>query len=648
MNSLRYRSDIDGLRAVAVLGVVIYHAFPWVVPGGFTGVDIFFVISGYLISGILYKGHLEGNFSYKEFYARRIRRLFPSLIIVLLLCLGYGWLVLLPQEYQQLGKHVAAGTLFIQNMVFWKESGYWDISASLKPLLHLWSLGVEEQFYLFFPPLLVILWKRPRVLIPAMILLLVGTFIANMVMSYQAVVSDFFLTPYRAWEFLGGSLLAWWHYDRGHEEEVPAYREALSWSGLLLLALGMTLLGKNQPYPGWRALLPVAGTVMLMEGGRGAWVNRKILSHPALVWVGLISYPLYLFHWPTLSFVHIIKGEKPADVYVGGALAVAFLLTVVTYYLVEKPIRFSKSKTTLPMLLGAFVATAAIGLLVQVKIIRPHCDSHPDKIRKIENAIQDNYKNIFLGYERIRPKGSLILIHTTGGKNLKTIFFGDSHMEQHAPRIQELLKNNKNNDAGAIFVSSGGVPPIPGATSKSRKDCKEMTPLFLKVINEEKNIRNVTIAGLWPDYFTKDHGHTVDGISLNTEEGKAIALEHIGELIKELKTKGKKVTILLACPSERRLDPKNMYCRNFFGFSFIPPPKILLSEYQRSVEEINFKIRKIAEENGATVIDPVPFLSKDGFLTTESDGNLIYFDNAHIRPSYMRSKIHYIDDVIAP
>jgi peptidoglycan/LPS O-acetylase OafA/YrhL len=271
MSALKYRSDIDGLRAVAVLGVVIYHAFPHALPGGFTGVDIFFVISGYLISGILYKGHNAGNFSpmsfFLEFYARRIRRLFPALITVLLLCLAYGWLILLPDEFRQLGKHVAAGTLFIQNLVFWQESGYFDTAANLKPLLHLWSLAVEEQFYIFFPLLLILLWRKPRLLVPAMGLLLVVTFILNIVMSVQNSVSDFFLTPYRAWEFLGGSLLAWWHYDKGHEEEVPPYREALSWCGVVLLGLGMAFIHTGDPYPGWRALLPVAGTLLLMEGG---------------------------------------------------------------------------------------------------------------------------------------------------------------------------------------------------------------------------------------------------------------------------------------------------------------------------------------------------------------------------------------------
>ena len=175
-----------------------------------------------------------------------------------------------------------------------------------------------------------------------------------------------------------------------------------------------------------------------------------------------------------------------------------------------------------------------------------------------------------------------------------------------------------------------------------------MTPLFFKTLNEQKNIQNITIAALWPLYFTNDSECIIDGISLTTEEGKKKALDHIGSFIRELKNREKKVTLLLASPSDNRLDPKNMYYRTFSGFLFQNPPKIPLSGYQKTVQEINFKIRKTAEENGATVIDPVPFLSTEGFLITEYEGQLIYFDNAHIRPSYMRSQIRYLDDTVTP
>ena len=394
MTPLRYRADIDGLRAVAVLGVVIYHAFPQNLPGGFVGVDIFFVISGYLISGILYKGVREGGFSFSEFYARRIRRLFPALITVLLLCLGYGYFILLGDEYRQMGMHVAAGTLFIQNMVFWKESGYWDVASTLKPLLHLWSLAVEEQFYIIFPPLLLLFWKKKWPMVPLLWILLTASLIANLLMSYQSRETDFFITTYRAWEFLGGSLLAWWHYGKNHEEEAP-YGNILSVVGVILLTVSMILLKEREPYPGWRAILPVAGSVMLIAAGRQAWINRQILSHPAVVWIGLISYPFYLFHWPALSFVHIVKGERPADVYIVGALAIAFLLTVATYYLVERPVRFAKSKATIPLLVVAFIMTGVIGYAVWQGLVKPHTTS--EEYRLVNVALTD--RKIMDGYQ---------------------------------------------------------------------------------------------------------------------------------------------------------------------------------------------------------------------------------------------------------
>ena len=180
MIPLRYRSDIDGLRAVAVLAVVVYHAFPKRLPGGFAGVDIFFVISGYLISGLLYKGQAEGTFSFVEFYTRRIKRLFPALIATLALVMAYGWLILLPNEFLSVAKHVAGSTVFGQNVMLWTESGYFDRAANLKPLLHLWSLAVEEQVYLFLPPVLMLVLRRKGLLVPVLGLLSVISFVTGL------------------------------------------------------------------------------------------------------------------------------------------------------------------------------------------------------------------------------------------------------------------------------------------------------------------------------------------------------------------------------------------------------------------------------------------------------------------------------------
>ena len=205
----KYRPDIDGLRAIAVLSVVAFHAFPSWIRGGFIGVDVFFVISGYLISTIIFENLDKGTFSFSEFYSRRIRRIFPALLLVLIACFAFGWFALLADEYKQLGKHIAAGAGFISNFILWNESGYFDNSADAKPLLHLWSLGIEEQFYIVWPLLLWFVWKRKFNLLTITIVLAVASFILNLKGVKQDMVATFYSPQPRFWELLCGSLLAW-------------------------------------------------------------------------------------------------------------------------------------------------------------------------------------------------------------------------------------------------------------------------------------------------------------------------------------------------------------------------------------------------------------------------------------------------------
>jgi peptidoglycan/LPS O-acetylase OafA/YrhL len=642
--SLKYRPDIDGLRAVAVLGVIIYHAFPKWLPGGFIGVDIFFVISGYLISGILYKGQREGNFSFREFYARRIRRLFPSLIAVLVLCLGYGWVVLLPDEYEKLGKHVATGTLFIQNMVFWQESGYFDTAANLKPLLHLWSLAVEEQFYIFFPPLLLLIWKKKWPPAAIMGVLLIGSFIGNVVMSYQNGASDFFLTPYRAWEFLGGSLLAWWHYDRGHEEEIPKYSEVMSWVGLILLGTGLGLLNKQNPYPGWRALLPVGGTCLLIEGGRGALVNRSILSNPALVWIGLISYPLYLFHWPALSFVHIVKGQAPPEWMITVALGVALLLTLVTYYGIEMKIRRNRSKWVVPMLGAAFLVTGLSGLLVWHAWIGPKV---PATMVKIVAAIRDSHPREGLRSVMGKKGHELFIV---GGDGAQTLFVGDSNMEQYAPRIVGLLKHKGAGERGAIFAIAPGVPPIAEITTPSNPSCSAFIPWVKTILDDDKRIDRVVIAAFWYRYFTPGSAYSCNGTSLGQPDGRAVALQNFSRLLGELRGQGKQVVVVKSIPFGPPLDPKGYFKRGFLEKTVMHHELLSVKEFQAVYAplEISNRMSDIALENGARIIDPTDFLSAHGICIAEDEDGPIRHDYDHLRPGFVRGKVEYLDSFVVP
>lgn len=205
----KYRPDVDGLRAIAVLAVVFFHAFPSLIRGGFVGVDVFFVISGYLISTIIFENLDRGTFSFSEFYARRIKRIFPALILVLVACFVFGWFVLLADEYKQLGKHIAASAGFISNIIFWNEAGYFDNAQETKPLLHLWSLGIEEQFYILWPLVIWVIWKRKFNLLTITFFLAIASFMLNLKGVQQDAVATFYSPQTRFWELLSGSLLAW-------------------------------------------------------------------------------------------------------------------------------------------------------------------------------------------------------------------------------------------------------------------------------------------------------------------------------------------------------------------------------------------------------------------------------------------------------
>jgi peptidoglycan/LPS O-acetylase OafA/YrhL len=646
---LKYRPDIDGLRAIAVLSVVIYHAFPWMIPGGFTGVDIFFVISGYLISGILYKGLKAnggaGNFSFGEFYARRVRRLFPALITVLLATMAYGWLILLPDEFQQMGKHVAAGTLFIQNIVFWQESGYFDIAASLKPLLHLWSLAVEEQFYIFFPPILLLIWKKKWPLAAIMGVLLIASMIGNLVMSGHGGTAAFFLTPYRAWEFLGGSLLAWWHYERGHEEEVPPYREALSWGGALLLALGMAFIRTGDPYPGWRALLPVAGTLLLMEGGagtgvKGAWVNRKILSNPAVVWVGLISYPLYLFHWPALSFVHIIKGENPKPGYIVAALGVSLLLTILTYYFIEKKIRRNTSKWVLPALVVSFVAVGVIGHVAWRHGLYPRAES--DDIYVASKDWRFPFK-----MQKLSSTKHVSIVRE-GHSKKTTLFLGDSDMQQYGSRITKLIKEG-GDSRSAIFVTSLGCPPIPDIKEKTLKGTDELIPEFYRIINSIEGVDRVVIAANWVWYIPHPNAkYEINGKFFPSHEAMEDAFLSLHHMIQDLVKRRILVYLILNIPVDKKQDPKSEISRNFMGFNSKKMDLLSISEFDNQYGDFLKRMKIEGEASGAKVIDPREYLSIGNVYPRAFNGVHIYKDGWHFRDSYVREHVKYLDETVAP
>ena len=452
-----YRPDIDGLRALAVAVVLIFHAFPAALPGGFVGVDVFFVISGYLISGIILKARAAGRFSYTHFYARRIRRIFPALAVVLAGVMIAGWYLLYADDYARLGYHAAAGAGFASNFAFWRESSYFDVAADLKPLLHLWSLGVEEQFYLVWPILLVTAsrWRRG----PLAATLVIGT--ASFLLAIYTVRIDrtaAFYAPWnRFWELLAGATLACVEADAVFDDgmrrllsrrRLPDIFAAL---GLTAIAAGVWLIDSTRVFPGLWVLLPVGGTCLLVLAGQGAWINRAILSQPVIVWIGLISYPLYLWHWPLLSFAHIVRGDTPSVPLRMALLGVSVILAWATYRVIERPIRFGpRVRAAVPVLATAMSVVCAAGLVVYSSdgvIERPVNRNDGARLvdfyeRMKKTGIAEAYRREcdFLDWDTGRARDSIDASCTEPGREHTVMLWGDSFAQALSLGIRDSLR----------------------------------------------------------------------------------------------------------------------------------------------------------------------------------------------------------------
>lgn len=357
-----YRPDIDGLRAIAVVSVLIYHAFPSALGGGFAGVDVFFVISGYLITTIILKSLERDAFSLADFYARRIMRLFPSLLVVMPVVLILAAFVLLPADYAALGRNTIGGAAFVANILFAMDTGYFMGIAQANPLLHLWSLGIEEQFYLVWPLVVWLAWRRSWSVGGVMLALIAASFTYSVYLVSVNPSLAFYSPLVRLWELAAGGLLAWlslnpqpW-LERAMEqvdarlagrflkerEPLQALQHVASLTGLGLVLTSFGVLVPGGTFPGQGALMPVIGAVLLIAAGPRAVVNRLLLSRRPMVWVGLISYPLYLWHWPLLALVATAStgaSEVALRNSTWAAVAGSFVLAWLSYRYVETPLR---------------------------------------------------------------------------------------------------------------------------------------------------------------------------------------------------------------------------------------------------------------------------------------------------------------------
>jgi peptidoglycan/LPS O-acetylase OafA/YrhL len=522
----KYRADIDGLRAIAVLAVVAFHAFPTRMKGGFIGVDIFFVISGFLITTIIFLNLEKNRFSFSDFYIRRIKRIFPALLVVLGLSYAFGWFILFPDEYQQLGKHIAAGAGFIANLVLWKESGYFDNSVETKPLLHLWSLGIEEQFYIVWPLVLWCAWKLRFNLFVITIFSLLISFFLNAKGINKDAVATFYSPKTRFWELLCGSALAWivlykniffvnvnlkinnFLYKKTNKESLGIdeniFKNIISLVGFFALIYGFCRINQSLSFPGYWAAIPVFGTVLLILAGPNAWINKKILSNKILVWFGLISFPLYLWHWPLLSFARILDGETPSLNVRISAAVLSVVLAWITYKFIERPIRINTKKNSIVLFL--VMAMFAVGVTGYTTYSQDGLPSRglDKKFTTYRESIKtpDRSKECFeIPYAY---KKSDNWFCDLGDKNSPVEYFayGDSHALSLLPALERFATDNK---VRIQFTGASGCPSVLGVQSMrgdsgiETYNCRELNKRVFDYV-KDTGIKSVILANRWTYY----------------------------------------------------------------------------------------------------------------------------------------------------
>lgn len=497
----KYRPDIDGLRAIAILPVVLFHAFPSIIPGGFTGVDIFFVISGYLISTIIFSSLEHDRFSLLEFYIRRIRRIFPALIIVLFSCLLLGWFVLIADEYRQLSKHVAAGAGFIQNFILWNEIGYFDNSSDTKPLLHLWSLAIEEQFYILWPLLLAFIWKRHWSFLRITLAIAVISFLTNLYLTNSNLTAAFYSPISRFWELMVGGVLAYatlhrpMLLDRQHNIQ--------SVLGFILLLLGFIILNTERDFPGWWALFPTLGAFLIISAGPNAWLNKNLLASRLMVWIGLLSYPLYLWHWPLLSYLRIVD-NNPTQLKIAGALGLAVLLSWLTYSFAEKPWRSDgnpRKKSAILLVILIIIGSSGVTSLVNNGFpgrdilwsdVTPNPYDHEAGYRHqkcfLDGTSGNRFSDICSGDSTDKP----------------TVFlWGDSHA---ASLYRGFLQQSHKLNFNLAQYTTSGCPPVVDFEMDSRPECKWLNNYVLEKIKATKP-DTVVLSAYWLLYDGKHEIH---------------------------------------------------------------------------------------------------------------------------------------------
>ena len=641
---------------------------------------MFFVISGFLISTIIFKGmneRMSGTgesrpFSFIDFYSRRVRRIFPSLIFCLITFLVLGWFVLLPDEYSLFGKHTMGASAYVSNLLLWSEAGdYFQTASQTKPLLHLWSLRIEEQFYLIWPLVLFIAYKLNFNIFTLALVGALASFGFELRSVHDNPTAAFYSPFLRFWELMAGSLLAWLYKgemftgiankvgpylsavlqrDSSKSDSVRLCGNILSVIGLALILTAVFALD-NKDFPGYKALLPVMGAVLMIAAGKDAFLNRYLLSNRVMVWFGLISYPLYIWHWPFLSFAWIVGGEMPQLKVRIGCVVLAVIMSAVTYYFVEPKLRWGRY--------GGYKAAGLLSVMVVIGVAGYSIERHDGYTARIEDPDQPVIDSInkrfndenqrclkeIPDWNRLSYNGDLTkcLLQRSPGKNTIALI-GDSHGGQLYAGLTLLT----NEDEGvAAFVSGCSIPLIglhSGADpahlkiAPYRANTEHLMSEGFRYILSHSNIKKVVLG----HHPACSWHNVVDTHNLNNHDFKSILRDGFSRTYEALTRAGKEIYILLDNPSYFNSYQK---CKASAVRRPVGIPEFLSSKHTKicSVKKLERELLEtidnwssIAHETAVGYknihfIDLSEDLCKNGICSMLDDrGNMLYRDPNHL------------------
>ena len=632
---LRYRPDIDGLRAIAVVAVVMYHFAVPGFSGGYVGVDVFFVISGFLIASLIHRELEERRFSLLNFYERRIRRIFPALVVLLLAVSALAYGEFFPGAYREFGKSISAASVFLSNVEFWREGGgYFATPAREQPLLHTWSLAVEEQFYLLFPPLLILLARVQRRIETAVLLLLtVMSLGVSIVSTSVAPQAAFFLFPSRFWELLLGALVA-----IGGLKPLPntTANNLVCALGLAMIVGSVALYGPTTVFPGIAALLPCAGTALVLYAGLDENTRPamyRVLSVRPLVFIGLISYSLYLWHWPVFVFATYNLERDLVVSETIGLIALSVAIAALSWRLVEKPFRRPGGVASRPVI---FVQAAAATALFAVSGIAIYVTNGvPQRFTSEVQALlapktENQSALCSSGQTEQTEFGRLCRIGRPNGP-ITFIIWGDSHGRAISPAIDRAA--DRLGYSGVIGTFAG-CPPLIGYPNQ--ENCREHNTKILAFLRSA-SIETVFLVGHWTAYAERsyyDNGkltpieHVQDDASqeLSLQEDHRVFARALGRTAETLRANGKKVVIVGQVPEIGVDVPTTLAKRRMRGLPEDIGP--MLADFKARNATVLHALTSL--EGEVNLVFPHEALCAGSRCEVVREGHPLYIDGTHL------------------